>query len=222
MKKIGFTNWSEVEFQKKGFENNKDLYLRLENGENRLRVCTKPAQYFVHQGFKDDPEQKGFGDRIMCSTEDDCPVCKMNHQAKMRWLVGVIDRRTQSFKILDITQQIFEGIQALTRMEEYGATELYDLNIIVNKSAGPSGYYRVIAFPPKPMSDADLAIKKGVDLEEMARRCQAPTNAKVQERLEKIRQKNKTGNQPVKKTKEVEVNTDEAEDYDFPAAPSAN
>lgn len=219
--KFGLTSWDEVELkQPTNFQKSKDLYMRLENGNNIVRCVTRPHQYLVHN-FKEEGDV-GFGDKIMCSSfHKECPVCAAGDKAKRRWLVGVIDRKTQTYKILDMSVSVFKAIQELSRDDDYGNPEKYDIDIKVDKQGGATGYYTVIPKPPKALSAADIDVKNKANLEDLMAKCTPPTPVKVQERLDAVRAK-KTGKTPVKAngskstTTPVDMNGSD-EEFVFPA-----
>src|SRR6266404_401059 len=130
---FGATNWNiETSNGYKPNQNNKDLYLRLEQGSNLVRLVTKPYEYLVHQNWKINPTDAGYGHRVMSSLfydGKDILKEKYNSTPKRRWLVGVICRKTQSYKLLDISKSVFEGIRECVRTEEYGDPLNYDLDI---------------------------------------------------------------------------------------------
>lgn len=196
--KYGLTSWDEVElkqgnsFQRGG----SDVYMRLDSGSNVVRCVTKPHQYLVHS-YKEEGDP-GFGDKVYCSSfHKSCLLCEEGNKPKRRWFVGVIDRKTQTYKILDMSVTVFKTIQDLSRDEDYGNPEKYDIDIKVDKQGGATGYYNVIPKPAKPMTTNDLELKNKIDPEELIRKCTPPTPEKVAERLEAIRAK-KTGKAPVK------------------------
>lgn len=193
---FGATSWDEVELKQPKAGKSKDVYMRLENGSNVIRCITKPYQYQVHN-FKEEGDQ-GFGDKIMCSAHHkSCPICELGDKPKRRWLVGIIDRKTQSVKVLDMSVSVFKSIQEFSRDEDYGEPGKYDIDIKVDKQGGATGYYTVIPKPPKALSADDVAKKDSIDLEEMTRRVTPPSPEKVQERLDSCRAR-KAGKTPVK------------------------
>lgn len=186
--KHGLTSWDDIELggNKVNFKKQKDLYLRLDNGSNVVRIVTRPHQYLQHN-FKEEGDT-GYGDKIMCSSfHKSCPLCEKGDKPKQRWLVGVIDRKTQSYKILDMSVTVLKNIQDLSRDEDYGDPSRYDIDIKVDKNGGATGYYTVIPKPPKPLSQADVELKSKADLEDLARRCQPPTPEQAQQRLDTVR-----------------------------------
>jgi hypothetical protein len=219
MTTYGLTNWDEVEIKKINQQNrNKDLYMKLQNGDNIIRILTKPHEYSVYQ-YKTDPNDKGFGWRILAPIgHDRDPIKDLNRKdlrPKRRWLVGIIDRRTQAYKILDLAQGAFKGIQELVRDEDWGDPGQYDINIKVDKDGGAVGYYTVIPKSKRPLNAGDLELKQQVDLEDLKRRCTPPTPEEVEKRMKFVDEKEKEGKkpEPVKTEKPAE----DEDDPDFPA-----
>ncbi len=222
---FGSTSWDIAtnEFKK---DNKKDEFLRLADGDNVIRVLTKPHEYLSHR-FKANEKDPGFGEKVLSSKfhgEDILESPPYNLKAKRRWMVGCIDRKTGTYKILDITSSIFNGIRDLFRDEDWGPVENYDLNIKVNKSGGPSNYYTVIPKGKKPLSAADLEIKQAIDLDALKARCTPPTVEQMKARVAKIIEKSKMNGGAVVNATPVQSqatpessNSSEDEDFDFPA-----
>jgi hypothetical protein len=186
--KFGLTSWDEVEVKSGGFARSADAYMRLESGSNVVRCVTKPHQYLVHS-YKEEGDP-GYGDKVYCSSfHKSCPLCEEGNKPKRRWLVGIIDRKTQTYKVLDISITVFKAIQELSRDEDYGNPEKYDIDIKVDKQGGATGYYNVIPKPAKPMTANDLDLKSKIDHDELLRKCTPPTPEKVAERLESLKAK---------------------------------
>lgn len=211
----GLTSWDDIELGTNNPMNNKDLFLKLDGGSNIVRVLTNPFAYEVHT-YKEEGDP-GFGQRVLCSKEHgQCPLCDIGNKSKKRWYLGVIDRKTQTYKLLDIGGAVCNGIQVLSRDEEYGAPIKYDIDIKVNKNGGPTNYYNVVPRPPRPLSDADITLKSKVDIEDLQRRCSPPTPSQVVARLEAISKNRKAKleqngqSAPTTSKQNVERNTDPA------------
>ena len=144
---FGATSWDiDTNNGFKPRENTKDLYLRLEQGSNVVRVLTKPHEYLCHQ-WKVNPADPGFGSRVNSSKFYGSDVLeeKYNSKAKRRWMLYVIDRKTASVKLLDISKSVFDGIRELVRdNDDWGDPSQYDIDIKVDKQGGPTNYYKVI------------------------------------------------------------------------------
>jgi len=189
--KFGMTAWDDL--PETNFGNfTKDVYMKLDSGSNVVRCVTRPYQYHVHN-FKEEGDT-GFGEKIWCSkpAHGKCPICDLNdpnNKAKLRWYVGIIDRKTQTYKLLDIGRSIYDFILGLTRDESYGDPMKYDIDIKVNKKGGAVGYYMVIPKPPMPLSVDDVKIKEAVDTDNLQRKCTPPLPEKVAEKMEAARAK---------------------------------
>ncbi len=191
MTTFGEISWNDdVAFAGGGNEkktNSKDAWLRLEEGSNVVRLLTQPHQYLVHKGIKKEGD-KGFGSKVYCSAiHGSCPLCSLGLKASARWLLGVIDRKSGSYKILDISYQVFSQIRKYARKTEvWGDPTKYDLDIIVDKAGGASGYYTVQPVPHKPLSADDQMTRDKADLEDLKRKVSPPQPDQVDKRLLKI------------------------------------
>ena len=187
MTTFGEVNWTDDVFggDDKKHTNSKDLFLRLDEGSNEVRLITQPFQYLVHKYKKEgDP---GFGMKVQCSAiHGSCPLCADGDKAKPRWLLGVISRKTNTYKILDISFAVFSQIRKLAKNPPKGDPMKYDLNIEVDKNGGATGYYSVQSYDKEPLSAADQLIKDSVDFDDLKRRVTPPTADIVQKRIDKI------------------------------------
>lgn len=221
---FGMVGWEQVEFTNRGGDNKKrDSFIRLQSGDNIVRLVTKPYQYIIHK-WKDSPTDKGYGDKVMCSMfHGDCPICKLGDKPKQRWYVGVIDRKTQSYKILDMSPAIFQKVQTFNRSEVWGDPGTYDINIVVDKNAGANGYYNVVAHPKTDLSDKDVEIKTGeVDTEWLKARCKPPEPGEVIRQMGVIRQKKSGDTDTVEVAQAApapaQAPAADTQTYDFPPA----
>jgi hypothetical protein len=183
------TSYGEVDYDnvvEKKQANNKDLFLRLDEGDNEMRIVTKPYQYLVHKYKKEG--DAGFGQKVGCSKEHgSCPLCDLGDEPKRRWFLGVISRKTKSYKLLDVSIAVLGSIKKLRQNAKWGDPMQYDINIIVDKNGGATGYYSVQPTPKEPLSAEDQKIKDNdVDFDELKRRTTPPTPQVVQARMDKI------------------------------------
>jgi len=196
-------------------------FLRLKPGSNLIRVLTLPHQYYQHK-YKIEGE-KGFGHRIPCSAKNGfCAVCAKGDKPKKRWYLGVIDRTSNSYKILDINWFVLNDINAYAADDDWGDPTQYDFDIVVNPNAPATSYYKAVAKPKKPLSASDLAIQEGqVDLADLERRCAPADPKKVEERLQSLMDDVVKGGGGSGNTSSSS-NDDEDEDEDFPDAKVSN
>lgn len=188
MSTFGEVSWNDDVYggSEKKQTNAKDLFLRLEEGSNEMRLITQPFQYLVHKYKKDgDP---GFGQKVACSAmHGSCPLCTLGDKAKPRWLLGVISRKTGTYKILDISFAVFSQVRKLARnTQRWGDPTKYDMDVVVDKNGGATGYYSVQPISKEPLSAADQKIKDDVDFDDLKRRVTPPTADIVQKRIDKI------------------------------------
>jgi hypothetical protein len=184
----GEINWSDEVYNGDKKSNNKDLWLRLKEGSNEIRLLTKPHQYPIHRYKKDEHDK--FGQKVPCSAvHGSCPLCshpdKEIAKVRLRWLFGVINRETGTYHVLDTSWMVFSAIMKLAR-GRWGDPTKYDIDIVVDKNGGASGYYNVQPIEKIPLSAADQLIKDNADMDELKRLSTPPTPDKVQKRLDKI------------------------------------
>lgn len=225
---FGEISWDDESVGDSSNKNSKDLFLRLDSGSNEMRIITQPFQTLVHKYKKEgDP---GYGQKVYCSAiHGSCPVCDMGDKAKPRWLLGVISRKTGTYKILDVSFAVFSQIRKLARnTQRWGDPTKYDIDIVVDKNGGATGYYSVQPISKEPLSAADQVIKDSVDLDDLKRRVTPPTPDQVQKRLDKLNgeeevtqappQKKVTKMQPQRPSKPAAVVMDDDDsDSEFPS-----
>lgn len=191
MTTFGEVSWNDDVYggsEGKKNTNSKDLFLRLVEGSNEMRIITQPFQYLVHKAKKDPSNPKDFGQKVPCSAiHGSCPLCDTGDKAKPRWLLGVISRKDGTYKILDISFAVFSQIRKLARnTQRWGDPTKYDIDIVVDKNGGATGYYSVQPISKEALSAADQQIKDNVDFDDLKRRVTPPTADIVQKRLDKI------------------------------------
>jgi hypothetical protein len=187
MTTFGEVSWTDdVSFGEGKKTNGKDLFLRLNEGANEMRLITQPFQYLVHKYKKEG--DVGFGQKVQCSAiHGSCPLCATGDKAKPRWLLGVISRPDNVFKILDISFAVFSQIRKYAKnAQRFGDPTKYDINVEVDKNGGATGYYSVQALNKEALSAADQVIKDSVDMDDLKRRVTPPTPDLVQKRIDKI------------------------------------
>jgi len=186
--KFGEVQWSDDVFGGEGKQtNSKDLFLRLDEGSNEVRLITQPFQYLVHKYKKENALPNDFGQKVNCSAiHGSCPLCEAGDKAKARWLLGVISRKTNTYKILDISFAVFSQIRKYNKNPRFGDPTKYDINIEVDTNGGATGYYSVQGLQKEPLSAADQVIKDNADLDDLKRRVTPPTAEFVQKRIDKI------------------------------------
>jgi len=157
-------------------------FMRLQEGDNRVRVFTKPYQFYVCW-VKDTTG----ANRKVKSAVKNCPLVKRGEKIQARWLLGVLDRRAGGkAKILEISSQIMTGIRTLVNDPDWGNPTGYDINI-ERGAPGKNPLYHVISKPHQPLSDEDkAAIEQFLKNTDLVTMTAPPTPEEVGERLAEI------------------------------------
>ena len=187
----GEISWTDGDYSKNETPGEKAEFVRLSEGKSVIRIISNvPYKYSVHKGVKAEGE-KGFGRKIKCakaSKDDPCPLCEQGHTPGSQYMFEVIDKKTGTTKLLDISWQIFSQIKGLVQNTEvWGDCSRYDIEISKNpNSRGPSDYYLVQPIPPKPLTAAEQLLRDNVNVEELKRRTEALSYESVQKILAKV------------------------------------
>ena len=220
--KFGLTSWDDLDIStpKRAKTGSSDKFLKLQQGSNQVRILTSPAPYSVHR-YKPDEKSPSLGKRILsCSPNEPDPLMEKGINPSQRCYLGVIDRKTGSYKILDASPGLIRSILTYLRDEDWGDPKQYDIDIKVDKNGGPANYYSVIPKPKKPLSPADLEIRQQVDLDYIKRLTTPITRAEMLQKIAAADQE--FGKAPVAVVEVPETKATSAaaaaEDYDFPAA----
>lgn len=127
-------------------------FMRLERGKSRMRVMGNPTQFYIH--WVDTPEGKKrkinspIGDNELVRRLEDA-----GFKRRPRWMIKVLDRSDNQFKLLEIGSQIYNGIKNLYLDQDWGPVTAYD--ITVDRGApGQQPLYRVTPTPKKPIESS--------------------------------------------------------------------
>jgi hypothetical protein len=187
MNKIGEQSWQSAKSGSGSDGAQKDNFLRLSPGSNVVRILTLPHEYYQHKLVVEGGKRWGY--RIGCGSPEnniDCAVCQRGDKPKRRWFLGVIDRKTGQYKVLDIGWSVYSNILTYVNDPDWGDCSAYDVDIIVNPHSGPQDYYKTAPKPKKPLSEEDLRLKAENPTENLNKRCQPWTAERIQAELNKI------------------------------------
>ena len=126
--------FGEVDWNSADSGTTKSNFMRLEEGENTVRVMGNPVQFYIHWVVAPD------GSRRKINSPVDSPELvrrleDAGFKRQARWLVKVLDRSDDEFRVLEVGPQIYNGIKSLYNNSRWGKVTQYDLTI--NK--GPKG-----------------------------------------------------------------------------------
>jgi len=221
VEEYGFVEWGNIPQSQTSGPSTRDLWLKLENGPNILRVVTKAASY-KHHNYKEDKDEPGFGDKIKCSSaHGSCPLCERGDRAKTRYIVGVISRPSNHYKILDITHNVAQSIKDFVEDPELGETKGYDINIKVNRKGGPSNYYNLIPRMLSPLSEEDMQTVNDIDLDAIKRLVTPPSPEDVLKGMQAARERKGRKNETSDTSESLGASDDSSNNesaYQFKAA----
>jgi hypothetical protein len=244
MSTLGVKSWSEMNFgngQQK--ESAKTEFLRLEQGSNVVKIVTDPYEFLIHR-YKSPLSTQSYGDKLMScfpagtrsfelgvdpffdkkvsEAKDDKE--KKAARPQSRWYIGVIEKKTMTFKLMEASYSLVKAIVQIAKDEDYGDPKRYYLDIKVDRNGGATGYYTVVPKPPMPLSLEEQSIIESIDIESIEKRCAPITAEQQKERIAKIDEKhaklhagNQNSGQPevTKAPQPIVATEDESEDDDF-------
>lgn len=153
-------------------------FMNLEEGSNVVRIITNPYQFYV-AWCKDASGQN----RKIKSAMENCPLVERGENVVPRWYVGVIDRKTNSPKIVELSRQAFQSIVNLKKKEKWGDPRKYDIDI-ERHPKGSQPLYTVSPEPKEPLTDAEKAMAKAfLEKVDLAKMVEPPTREEVLEKL---------------------------------------
>lgn len=154
-------------------------YMKLEQGNNVVRVVTQPYVFTVC--WIKDPQ--GVPRKVRSALVAGCPLVKRGEKLQKRWYVGVINRRTGKAEILEISSQIISSLKDLASDPDWGNPKGYDVDIR-RGAPGSQPLYRVIAKPAKPLTDDEKVLaERFVKETDFLKMTKPPTPEEVAERL---------------------------------------
>lgn len=152
--------WGEETWDK--VDEPKTIFMRMEEGQNVIRVVSTPWKYWIHWT----QDAAGNRKKVKCAGDVGCPVCekvekemvdlkaassnaKHKEARKPRYLFAIIDRKDGQPKLLDAGPQIVEGIRKMADKPQLGKPSGYDVDITVNPQS-TNQYYTVSSIPNGP------------------------------------------------------------------------
>jgi hypothetical protein len=137
--------FGEVDWNAAGSGDRKSDFMRLQEGENTVRIMGNPTQFAVHWIVT----QEGAKKKIISPIDDPALVRRLEDSGfkrQVQYLVKVLDRADDEFKLLEIGPQIYNGIKALYNNARWGKVTGYDVTI----TKGPKGTQPLYGVTPNP------------------------------------------------------------------------
>lgn len=147
---FGEVDWNSADSGSGG----KSDFMRLEEGENTVRVMGNPVQFYIHwvvgpDGQKGKINSPANNPELVSRLEDS------GFKRQARWLIKVLDRSDDTFRLLEVGPQIYNGIRALFNNKRWGKVTQYDITII----RGPKGQQPLYSVQPNPKESLSSEFK---------------------------------------------------------------
>jgi hypothetical protein len=150
----GEIDWNEADLPSpKG--GGKNDFLRLKEGENVVRIMGNPVQSYIHWVTLPDGAQR----KIVSPANSPALIKKLEEAGFRRqpnWILKVLDRSDDQFKLLEIGNQIYKGIQTLFNNPKWGKVTGYDISI----NRGPKGQQPLYSVTPNPKESLESNFKQ--------------------------------------------------------------
>ena len=137
--------FGEVDWNAADSGTTKSNFMRLEEGENTVRIMGNPVQFYIHWVVASDGSKR----KINSPIENPELVRRLEDagfKRQARWLVKVLDRSDDEFRVLEVGPQIYNGIKALYNNSRWGKVTQYDLTI----NRAPKGTQPLYGVTPNP------------------------------------------------------------------------
>jgi hypothetical protein len=138
---FGEVDWNSADSGSGG----KSDFMRLEEGENTVRVMGNPVQFYIHwittpDGSKAKINSPASNPELVSRLEDS------GFKRQARWLIKVLDRSDDNFRLLEVGPQIYNGIKSLYNNSRWGKVTSYDITI----NRAPKGTQPLYGVTPNP------------------------------------------------------------------------
>jgi hypothetical protein len=146
-------DWNDPEAAK---EKRQSDFMRLKEGENVVRVMSNPMKTFVHWVTTSDGSQRKINSPAG-SPELVKQLEEAGYKLQTNYIIKVLDRGDDKFKLLEVGPQIFKGIQMLNLNPKWGKVTAYDISI----TKGPKGTQPLYNVTPNPKEKLDASLSSG-------------------------------------------------------------
>jgi hypothetical protein len=151
----GEIDWNEADLPSPKSGGGKSDYMRLKEGENVVRIMGNPVQTYIHWVTLPDGAQR----KIVSPSNSPALVKKLEEAGFRRqpnWIIKVLDRSDNEFKLLEIGNQIYKGIQTLFNNPKWGKVTAYDISV----NRGPKGQQPLYSVTPNPKESLESSFKQ--------------------------------------------------------------
>lgn len=147
--------FGEVDWNAADSGSPKSDFMRLEEGENTVRVMGNPVQFYIHWVV----DSSGSRSKINSPVNDPGLVNRLEDSGfkrQARWLIKVLDRKDDQFRLLEVGPQIYNGIKSLYNNARWGKVTQYDITI----NRAPKGVQPLYSVTPNPKEALPASFKQ--------------------------------------------------------------
>lgn len=147
--------FGEVDWNAADSGSPKSDFMRLEEGENTVRVMGNPVQFYIHWVV----DSSGSKSKINSPVNDPELVNRLEDSGfkrQARWLIKVLDRKDDQFRLLEVGPQIYNGIKSLYNNARWGKVTQYDITI----NRAPKGVQPLYSVTPNPKEALPATFKQ--------------------------------------------------------------
>lgn len=137
-------------------------FLKLENGDNKIRLVSKPVEVILHQ-----TSEKGKPFATAPCQGEKCELCAAGKKKNYKYGYLVLSRKDGKPYIFEAPITVFRQIVGYATNEEYGDPMKYDLTI-KKEGTAPQVTYTVIASPKQielTKEEKEIILSSNVSLE---------------------------------------------------------
>jgi len=138
-------HFGEVDWNSADSSSGKSDFMRIEEGENTVRIMGNPIQFYIHWVNGPDGSKRKFNSPV----ENQALVRRLEDSGfkrTARWFIKVLDRKDNRFKALEIGPQVYNSIKSLYNNQRWGKVTAYDVTI----TKGPKGTQPLYSVTPNP------------------------------------------------------------------------
>ena len=178
---VGEVDWNTMEVPGENREGGASDFMRLDEGDNKGRVLSNPAQFAVHWVV----DETGKKRKVGCAGTG-CPVCQRGQDGdkpQARWMIKFFNRKESRVQLLEISSQVLKGILDLVKDSDWGPVTEYDINI-KRAAPGTQPLYNVNPGRRAPLTTEEKqALATFNDRVKVEKFIQSPTPEAVAEKL---------------------------------------
>jgi len=150
----GEIDWNDADLPTPKGQGKND-YMRLKEGENVVRIMGNPIQTYIHWVTLPDGTQR----KIVSPSSSPSLVKKLEDAGFRRqpnWIIKVLDRSDDEFKLLENGNQIYKGNQTIFNNPKWGKVTGYDISV----NRGPKGQQPLYSVTPNPKEALESTFKQ--------------------------------------------------------------